>query len=580
MAEFIKKVSCPRCRKNGRDASGDNLAVYSDESCHCFSCGYTKVSDEYKKEMGWEDEDDEEDDVMTREAITQEENKKIKANTKVVEWRGIREDTAKTFGIRYEIDTATGEPCRQLVPTTIGGDIVGYKSRDFPKDFSRPIGVVGKECDLAGQFKFQTGGSMVLIVGGEVDQLSAYQMLRDNQLARGKDQYESIAVVSPTVGERSGVNQLKAQYKFLDKFDKIIVGFDSDSAGTEATQKAIAALPKNKVYTVEWRHKDPNKYLTEGKEREFVQDFWKMRPALPAGVVGSGDLTHRMLEEASMLKIEFPPFMEKLNEMTAGGIGLGKIVNIGAASGLGKTSYVNEMLYYWIFSSPYQVGVVSMELNAGQYGMVMLSRHMGKKISAIRDQAEKIAYLTSPEVLEKQKTLFFREDGSHRWHLMDDRDGGIEAVKAVVEELVISCGCRVIVLDPLQDLLDGMSNEEQAVFLKWQKGLVKSHNMTFININHVRKSGNSGQSNSEGAKISEEDFAGSSTIFKSAALNILLTRNKMAEEEVERNTTYAFLSKNRDVGITGPAGEYYYCNDTHTLWDKTEWLKTQPVPEF
>lgn len=33
---------CPQCRKNGRDKSGNNLAVYSDGHSWCFSCGYSE----------------------------------------------------------------------------------------------------------------------------------------------------------------------------------------------------------------------------------------------------------------------------------------------------------------------------------------------------------------------------------------------------------------------------------------------------------------------------------------------------------------------------------------------------------
>ena len=37
---FSHYEACPRCRDNARDTAGDNLAVYTDGSKHCFSCGY------------------------------------------------------------------------------------------------------------------------------------------------------------------------------------------------------------------------------------------------------------------------------------------------------------------------------------------------------------------------------------------------------------------------------------------------------------------------------------------------------------------------------------------------------------
>ena len=40
MAQHIKNVPCPKCREQGNDRTGDNLAVYSDDSRYCWKCGY------------------------------------------------------------------------------------------------------------------------------------------------------------------------------------------------------------------------------------------------------------------------------------------------------------------------------------------------------------------------------------------------------------------------------------------------------------------------------------------------------------------------------------------------------------
>jgi twinkle protein len=78
--------------------------------------------------------------------------------------------------------------------------------------------------------------------------------------------------------------------------------------------------------------------------------------------------------------------------------------------------------------------------------------------------------------------------------------------------------------------------------------------------------------------LTEDSIHGSSTIIKSASANILLSRDKYAEDEVERNTTKIVLSKNRLVGLTGPAGELYYENYTHTLHNKEEYFSKTPRP--
>jgi len=45
MSHFLYNESCPRCRKNGSDRQGDNLAVYSDGHKYCFKCNYFKEGD-------------------------------------------------------------------------------------------------------------------------------------------------------------------------------------------------------------------------------------------------------------------------------------------------------------------------------------------------------------------------------------------------------------------------------------------------------------------------------------------------------------------------------------------------------
>ena len=577
---YEHKAPCPRCRENGADSAGDNLHVYGPGlGAFCWACEYTIPSDEYRQKMGWDDEEDEEEEVVTREPITDEENERIKSytGTKGKGYRGIRDETNKFFGIRYEYDEETGKPIKQFVPTTIDSKLVGYRTRVFPKDFTNPIGQVGKECDMIGQFRFTNNKKFCTIAGGETKWLNTYQMLKDYQEARGKSEYETNAVVCSTLGESGAFKQVQAHYAFFNQFEKIIICMDADEAGREGAEKIARVLPKGKAFIMSMRYKDADDYVAAGKEKEFIQDWWAAKPYVPAGIVGSGDLGLALRKEVSMEKVPFPPFMKEMNKMTAGGIALGKIVNLASGSGTGKTTWVDTMVYYWIFNSPHKIGVVSMELNAGQYGLSMLSRHIKHKISNIQTREEQQAFLEQEWVKEKEKELYYHEDGSHRWHLVDDRDGSVDDLKALIEELIIGMGVKVIVLDVISDILDGLSNEEQALFMKWEKGMVKSHNVTFFNVSHIRKGSGSGTSASTGGMPDEESMIGSSTIFKSAALNILLRRDKMAENELERNTTFAYLSKNRDNGITGPAGEFIYDNETHQLQHKDDWLEDHPV---
>lgn len=579
---YSHKTACPRCRRKGGDSAGDNLHVYGEgNGAYCWACGFTIPSDDHAEGMDWNVEEEDEP-VTTREALTSEQKEEIKEMTglKGFGYRGIRDEISRWFGVRYEYDSETGKPIAQYFPTTIEGELVGYRVRRFPKDFSQSPGKVGKECDLVGQFRFNTQNKICVIVGGETKLLNTYQMLKDDIERRGKD-YDVPAVVCSTLGESGAWKQVQAQYAFFEKFEKIIICMDNDKAGKEAAESIAKVLPKGRAYIMSMRYKDADDYVVDkegnrvGKEREFLLDYWAAKPWTPDGIVGSGSVADRIREAAAAPKVPLPPFMHKLQKLMAGGIPLKTIINLGSASGTGKSTIVDECTYYWIFNSPYKPGIVTLESDVGQYGTKLLSRHVGRKIDLFETPEEKLEFLSRPEITESERNLYFKEDGEQRFYLIEDRDGGLDSMKAKIEELVIACGCQLIILDPLQDILDGLPNEEQATFLKWMKGMVKSHDVIFINVNHVRKSQGGKQANSTGADLFEEDMQGSSSIFKSGACNLLFTRNKEAEDPIERNTTKMKASKIRWTGHTGAAGEYYYDNLTHTMYDKEDWMSKQ-----
>lgn len=571
MAEFIKHIACEKC------GSSDGCAVYADDSTYCFSCEKaTKVKPEKpepKVRTSAFVQDKPKKDTKLKESITQEKAEEIKSFTAFDKsgYRGITKETNQFFGVRYAYNNKE-EIEEVYYPITRDGELSGYKLREIPKIFSA-VGATGNDCDLFGAFRFQAGGKYLLIVEGEHDAMAGYQMLKDYN--ESKNSPFVTAVVSITTGAANPTKQLQANYDFINSFEIVILGFDSDTVGQEAMDKVMSCLPKGKVRVAKWtRFKDPNEYLMKNAAPHFIMDFYNAKAFIPAGVIASSDLYDKILQQAVIHKVPFPPFLKKLEAMLGGGLILGHIYNIAAMTSIGKTAIVNELIYYWIFNSPHMVGVVSMELNAGQYGETILSRHLQTKLARLSVE-DKVDQLNSDIMRKRGKEVFEREDGTPRFFLVDDRDGTVEQIQEVIEQMVIGSGVKIIVIDPLQDVIEGMSNEEQSMFMKWCKSMIKSHGVSFVLINHMRKKSEGNSS----MQVDENDIMGSSTIMKSASANILLARDKMHEDEIERNTTYVSLPKNRVFGDTGPAGKIYYDKYTHVMHDSDEYWQVHTKPE-
>lgn len=511
------------------------------------------------------------DDIKTKQkpVIEPDIAAEIKQNTtsKGNGFRSINDETYLYFGVRHAFDEQTGGIVEQYYPCTQDGQLTGYKVREVPKNF-RSIGRTGADCELFGQFRFNRGGKYVVLGEGELEVLSGYQMLKEYNKSRGND-FE-VAFVSPTTGANS-VKQIAAQYNFFNSFDNIILAFDNDKAGKDAAEKIIPVLPKGKVRLMQMKYKDHNEYLEQGENKAYISDFYNSKQYVPAGVIGSNQISKSMRAEFDIPKVPLPPFMYKLQEMMAGGIPLGRIINLGSASGTGKSTIIDEFIYFTIFNSPHKVGIVSLESTSGQYGIKLLSRHISQKIELLSNKDAKLV-LDKPEIKQKEKELFELEDGQPRFYLVDDRDGDVEDIQGAIENLIISCGCKLILLDPIHDVISSLPIEEQDKFVGWQKGMVKSHGVTFANVCHTRKTGGGQKAGSVGADLHEEDIMGSSALYKSAACNLMFSRDKESEDEIIRNTTIMKATKIRWTGKTGIAGKYFYDMQTHTMWDLDTYL--------
>jgi replicative DNA helicase len=489
-------------------------------------------------------------------------------------YRGIRDEINKFFGHLTKLDENGKVLARYYPETNSDGKVTGYTCRNHPKDFSYGnIGNVSSTGQMSGQVKFKGGGKYCLLVGGQEDKAAAYQMLLDNQKDR---EYSTIPVVSPNKGENCS-KQVAENYEWFDSHDIIIIGMDNDRAGREAAKKIAEVLPKEKVRIATWTGKDPNEMLQNGQQKQFVRDFYNSKEYVTTGIKGSTDLVNEAKAELIKPVIPLPPYLDKLSKMTKrNGIIQGYIVNIIGNTSCGKTTHINEIAYHWFFNAPELVGIVSLENTAGQYAMDLLSIHLEKNLYWMGDGQEIIDYLDKPEVKSLYDNLMVNEFGEPRFYIIDERDGDIKKLEKQIERMINQYGCKIIIIDVLTDILRSLGNDAQEDHMNWQK-LIKKNGITICNVLHTKKP----QANQDGSvrRVTEYDALGSSTFVQSADVNIVINRDKMTTDDIEKNTTYWDIPKLRR-GQTGHMGATYYDPITRKNYDKDEWLSVRVPEEF
>lgn len=582
MAEFVKHTSCDSC------GSSDGRAVYSDESSHCFVCSKTVPSKEWleenqdKKQKKVTSSFSRKEDNMSfgetkvsKTIITEEENQAIKDETgsETKGYRGIRTDTSKPFGVRYEY-TGDGEVCKTFYPCTRDYHLSGYKVRKHPKIFSEHHGATGKDCELFGQFKFKTMNNTVVIVGGEHDCLAAFQMLSD---AQKNKQYDPVAVVSPTIGESGAYKQIQSQYAFFNQFKKCIICMDSDAAGAEAVEKIAKVLPRGKVYVMKMRRKDPNAYIWDkdsnkavNAEQEFVNDFWTAQPYTPAGVHASTSLYKAALERMDLKVVSLPPFMKKAAAMLGNGLVKQEITLILAKTSIGKTTLISGLACHLALQEQEEViGVLSLEADAAKFSQNMLSYHLKTPLHRLTKE-ERLKFLEREDIKKEIEKLYAKPDGSPTLYVCDDRGATWEQIKEKALEMIISMGVTVLIVDPYSDLLSGMTVSEQEEVATWFKKIMKEYSVTPIIVSHVRKS----STGAAAGPLTEDDAQGSSFLVKASGQTLALERDKQNPDPIERNRTSVTILKNRDFSETGPAGSMYFDIATSNLYDFDEYMNT------
>ncbi len=466
--------------------SSDANALYDDGSTYCFSCHRAGGTErECVQDIG----------------------------------RGLNSDTIKTYGVYVD-----GEYV--YFPYTNA-----LKRRSSDKKFSWPQ---GKGEGLFGQGVFPSSGKTVVVTEGEFDAMAAYQMLGTK-----------VPCVSIRNGAGSALRDCQDAFEWLDGYGSIIIAFDADEPGQQATQ-TVAELFGSKARVVKHSNgfKDANDYLMQGSSAKFVKAVLEAEEYRPDGIVSVGDIKERLLAPQ---KPGIPWCFDTLTALTHGRRE-GELYGFGAGVGVGKTDVFTQSIAYDIAVLNERVGVIYLEQPVTE----TVARVAGKLDGALYHVPgagwQWDDYVASIEALEARKQLWlFEHFGSKEWAV----------IKAKIRYMKKSLGVRMIYLDHLTALTADAEDERRSLdkLMAEMASLAQAEGLVIHFISHLTTPSD-GKSHEEGARVRERDFTGSRAIARWSHFMFGLERDKQAEDPVVRSTTTFRVLKDRYTGQA--TGEVFF----------------------
>ena len=514
--------ACPKC-----GATSANVE-HEDGHSFCFSC---------KTRFG--------EDTQTEKVVPMSNETALRTSGLLsdIPDRKISRDTAKKYNTQVK-KTGTIVTHHIYKYFDEDGNHIANKVREVQGKRFWSEGNMGRS-GLFGQNLFNQSGKYITVCEGEIDAMSAYELMGSKW-----------PVVSIKNGAASALENCKQSFNYLNKFDNVVLCFDNDAPGRESAQRVAQLFEPNKCRIISLEMKDANEYLKTGQREKFTQAWWNAKTYTPAGIINLGDLGDSLYEEDYCETCPYP--WSKLNEKTYG-MRTGELVCFTSGAGMGKSSVIRELMHHIMMNTKDNIGVLCMEENLKNTAFNLMSVEANARlyIKEIRKQ------FTNEQLKEWQdKTI-----GTNRFYAFDhfgsvSNDEILDRVRYMAKAL----DSKWIFLDHLSILVSG--NEEFGderksidVLMTKLRSLVEETGIALLLVSHLRRpAGDRGHE--DGREVSLSHLRGSASIAHLSDSVIALERNQQAEDDRQANTTTIRILKNRYTGDTGIACYLHYNKDT------------------
>ena len=464
--------------------------------------------------------------------------------------RKIAEDTARKYGVKVTYNYE-GKIAEHMYPYYSENTLTASKIRTVAtKDF-RWTGTQS-EVGLFGENLFKSGGKFLTIVEGECDAMASYELMGSKW-----------PVVSIKGGASSAVKDIKNSLEFVEGFEFVVICFDKDKAGREASKEVARILKpgKAKIMTLPNGFKDPNDMLEANEHQKFLQSFWDAKVYTPSGVRNISELREKFHNREHKESIPYP--WEGLNKKLLG-MRQSEMVVLTGGTGLGKSSVTREIEHHLIMNTNDNVGVIALEEDWRRTVDGILSIEANARIY-IDQEREKFS---KEELDQLFNVLYDGENKGRVWVHAHFGTNSIEEIFSKLRFMIIGCGCKWVVIDHLHMLVSAVheGDERRAIddIMTRLRSIVEETGAGLILVSHLRRV-SSDKGHEQGIEVSLSHLRGSQSIAQLSDCVIALERNQQADDKEESNTTRLRVLKSRYTGDVGLSSSLKYDHETGRL---------------
>lgn len=363
--------------------------------------------------------------------------------------RRLRANHLEKFGIKTALSEADGKtPTAMYFPMYVGGKMSGYyvKTLGQKENISWSIGNVKGAEPFGWQQARGSGAYKLIIVEGKEDAV-AVEAIFDRE---GDEKYHPAVISLP-----NGVNSVKSSLsQIVDEasktFKEIVICFDDDKPGKEATEDAMLIFPQAVTATLPAH--DPNDCILEGKTKAAYKalSFNTHKPK-NTRLIKAGKEIHmiaRTPTQAGELSW-FSPTLQKLMR----GVRLGETIYEGAGVKMGKSELLNMQAAHHIKIDGVPVMVAKPEEETKKTYKLMANKMVGGVFHDPDVEFDYEAYDRAGRMMEDK--LYMLDLYQHM---------GWDTLRADIIHAANE-GVKAVFIDPITNLTAGMNSADANSFL-------------------------------------------------------------------------------------------------------------------